>query len=205
MLAECIRCLVGRCHKGSIQKIDRGNFLIGHQPDTRNIGADAVDRSIGTVDGIVQPAVFQNQKRRNKLREADRRHGFRRIFRKENRIGMHFHNDSGLSADGRTAAQNGLNLRNLLLVGSRSPVCARKQGAACLRREEECREQNRKYLFAERLFHIFLNCLYTSLRPIKTPMEDAIMRPLVQPDESPRQYSPRMLVVRSGSILTLLE
>ena len=28
---------------------------------------------------------------------------------------------------------------------------------------------------------------YTSFRPIKTPMEDAIMRPLVQPEESPKQ------------------
>ena len=44
-----------------------------------------------------------------------------------------------------------------------------------------------------------------SLRPMSTPMTLAIIRPLVQPEESPRQCRPRMLVSRFSSILTLLE
>ena len=44
-----------------------------------------------------------------------------------------------------------------------------------------------------------------SLRPISTPMTDAIIRPRVQPEESPRQCRPARLVSRSVSILTLLE
>ena len=44
-----------------------------------------------------------------------------------------------------------------------------------------------------------------SLRPMSTPMTDAIIKPRVQPEESPRQCRPLMLVSRFASILTLLE
>lgn len=50
-----------------------------------------------------------------------------------------------------------------------------------------------------KLFH------YTSLRPINTPMIEAIMSPLVHPLESPKQCKPWMLVLKSASILTRLE
>ena len=50
----------------------------------------------------------------------------------------------------------------------------------------------RKMLFFHRVlsctrFFLHRTLLYTSFRPIRTPMEDAIIRPLVQPEESPRQ------------------
>mgnify|MGYP004570116951 CR=1 FL=1 len=48
-------------------------------------------------------------------------------------------------------------------------------------------------------------CFSISLRPISTPITDAIIRPRVQPEESPRQCRPAMFVSRSVSILTLLE
>ena len=48
-------------------------------------------------------------------------------------------------------------------------------------------------------------CFSSSLRPIRTPMTEAIIRPRVQPEESPRQCRPVMFVSRSVSILTLLE
>ena len=41
--------------------------------------------------------------------------------------------------------------------------------------------------------------------PMRTPMMDAIMSPLVQPLESPRQWSDLMFVLNSVSILILLE
>ena len=44
-----------------------------------------------------------------------------------------------------------------------------------------------------------------SLRPMSTPMTEAIIKPRVQPEESPRQCRPLMLVSRFSSILTLLE
>ena len=44
-----------------------------------------------------------------------------------------------------------------------------------------------------------------SLRPMSTPMTEAIIRPRVQPEESPRQCRPLMLVSRFSSIFTLLE
>ena len=47
--------------------------------------------------------------------------------------------------------------------------------------------------------------LYTSFLPIRTPMTDAIIRPRVHPEESPRQYRPTMDVRKSVSILTRLE
>ena len=49
------------------------------------------------------------------------------------------------------------------------------------------------YLFAEAIF-----------RPIKTPMAEAIIKPRVQPLESPRQCRPFMFVLKSMSILTRL-
>ena len=48
-------------------------------------------------------------------------------------------------------------------------------------------------------------CFSISLRPISTPITDAIIRPRVQPEESPRQCRPAMFVSRLVSILTLLE
>ena len=48
-------------------------------------------------------------------------------------------------------------------------------------------------------------CFSISLRPISTPITDAIIKPRVQPEESPRQCRPAMFVSRSVSILTLLE
>ena len=48
-------------------------------------------------------------------------------------------------------------------------------------------------------------CFSISLRPISTPITDAIIRPRVQPEESPKQCRPAMFVSRSVSILTLLE
>ena len=58
--------------------------------------------------------------------------------------------------------------------------------------------------------HLYINfhqkpCFSISLRPISTPITDAIIRPRVQPEESPRQCRPAMFVSRSVSILTLLE
>ena len=56
--------------------------------------------------------------------------------------------------------------------------------------------QRQAVFIRKMLFHRVLSCtrfflhrtlLYTSFRPIRTPMEDAIIRPLVQPEESPRQ------------------
>lgn len=44
----------------------------------------------------------------------------------------------------------------------------------------------------------------SSSRPISTPMIEAIINPLVQPLESPRQCSPRILVLKWSSILTRL-
>ena len=44
-----------------------------------------------------------------------------------------------------------------------------------------------------------------SLRPIKTPMADAIISPRVQPEESPRQCRPCTLVLSSSSIFTRFE
>ena len=46
--------------------------------------------------------------------------------------------------------------------------------------------------------------LYTSFLPIRTPMTDAIIRPRVHPEESPRQCRPSTLLLKSVSILTLL-
>ncbi len=43
------------------------------------------------------------------------------------------------------------------------------------------------------------------LRPIRVPMTEAIMRPRVQPELSPRQWSPWRLVLKSVSIFTRLE
>ena len=40
---------------------------------------------------------------------------------------------------------------------------------------------------------------------VSTPMTEAIIRPRVQPEESPRQCRPLMLVSRFSSIFTLLE
>ena len=48
-------------------------------------------------------------------------------------------------------------------------------------------------------------CFSSSLRPISTPITDAIINPRVQPEESPRQCRPAIFVSRSVSILTLLE
>ena len=42
------------------------------------------------------------------------------------------------------------------------------------------------------------------IRPMKTPIADAIISPLVHPLESPRQCSPRMFVLSRSSILTRL-
>ena len=42
-------------------------------------------------------------------------------------------------------------------------------------------------------------------KPINTPITDAIISPRVHPLESPRQWSPLMLVLRFSSIFTLLE
>lgn len=44
-----------------------------------------------------------------------------------------------------------------------------------------------------------------SLRPISTPIADAIIKPRVQPEESPRQCRPCTLVFRFSSIFTRLE
>ncbi len=46
---------------------------------------------------------------------------------------------------------------------------------------------------------------YASSRPMRTPMAEAIMRPRVQPEESPRAWRPGTLVLKLVSILTLLE
>ena len=42
-------------------------------------------------------------------------------------------------------------------------------------------------------------------RPMSTPMTEAVIRPRVQPDESPGQCRRRMFVLRSASIFTRLE
>ena len=55
-----------------------------------------------------------------------------------------------------------------------------------------------KFLFSQLSFSI-------SFLPIKTPITDAIISPLVQPLESPRQCRPRILVFKSVSILTRFE
>ncbi len=44
-----------------------------------------------------------------------------------------------------------------------------------------------------------------SFRPISTPMAEDIIKPRVHPEESPRQWSPRRLVLKSVSIFTRLE
>ena len=46
---------------------------------------------------------------------------------------------------------------------------------------------------------------YASSRPIRTPMAEAIIRPRVQPELSPRACRPGTLVLKLVSILTLLE
>lgn len=45
---------------------------------------------------------------------------------------------------------------------------------------------------------------FTSSRPIKTPMTDAIISPRVQPEESPRQWKFSILVRKCSSIFTRL-
>ena len=47
--------------------------------------------------------------------------------------------------------------------------------------------------------------VYSSLRPIMTPITEAIINPRVQPLESPRQCRPYTLVLKSVSILIRLE
>ena len=42
-------------------------------------------------------------------------------------------------------------------------------------------------------------------RPMSTPMTEAVIRPRVQPEESPKQWKRRMFVLRSASIFTRLE
>ncbi len=56
----------------------------------------------------------------------------------------------------------------------------------------------------------YINMLYFSylsamLLPMSTPMTDAIIRPLVQPLESPRQWRPLTFVSKFSSILMRLE
>ena len=52
---------------------------------------------------------------------------------------------------------------------------------------------------------VWMQTQFASLRPMRTPMTEAIIRPRVQPEESPRQCRPRRLVLKSSSILTRLE
>ena len=54
------------------------------------------------------------------------------------------------------------------------------------------------------LYNQMFSCRMIS-RPMSTPMTEAIIRPRVQPDESPRQWRRRMFVLRSASIFTRLE
>ena len=54
----------------------------------------------------------------------------------------------------------------------------------------------------EKMFFLILN--YISCLPISTPITDAIISPLVQPEESPKQCRPFTLVLRLVSILILL-
>ena len=61
--------------------------------------------------------------------------------------------------------------------------------------------QKREFL---RHIHPFI-LSYASSRPMRTPMAEAIMRPRVQPEESPRAWRPGTLVLKLVSILTLLE
>ena len=74
-------------------------------------------------------------------------------------------------------------------AASRLPSCIDKKTAAC----------SDSFLQTDQRFFSM------SFRPISTPMTDAIIKPRVQPELSPRQCRPRMLVSRFSSILTLLE
>ena len=58
-----------------------------------------------------------------------------------------------------------------------------------------------KLLFLNYLLHDYYSA---SFLPMMTPIAEAIIRPLVQPLESPRQWSPFTLVLKSVSIFTLL-
>ena len=49
-----------------------------------------------------------------------------------------------------------------------------------------------------------LRYYYANILPISTPITDAIIKPRVQPELSPRQYSPLILVLKFSSIFTRL-
>lgn len=53
-----------------------------------------------------------------------------------------------------------------------------------------------------RVYSLYLSAM---LLPMSTPMTDAIIRPLVQPLESPRQWRPLTFVSKFSSILMRLE
>ena len=52
------------------------------------------------------------------------------------------------------------------------------------------------------LYFLYLSAMFL---PMSTPMTEAIIRPLVQPLESPRQWSPLTLVSKLSSIFMRLE
>ena len=53
-------------------------------------------------------------------------------------------------------------------------------------------------------YHSFVYPSLAITRPMSTPITEAIIRPRVQPLESPRQWSPFTLVLKSVSIFTRL-
>ena len=59
-----------------------------------------------------------------------------------------------------------------------------------------------------RLVRLLYNQMFSCrmiLRPMSTPMTEAIIRQRVQPEESPRQCRRRMFVLRSASVFTRLK
>ena len=67
--------------------------------------------------------------------------------------------------------------------------------------------RRRKFFSASCYNFKFYACCSSSIMvlPMRTPITDAIIRPLVQPLESPKQWRPFTLVLNFSSILTLLE